>query len=117
MILRFGTFFTIHSKIYTDKKRNLDFIYMGKTLFDQYTYLHFAVGIVAYFWHMPLSIWFLVHTLFEFLENTTIGMSFINQYVTIWPGGKHYSDSYSNNLGDTFAAIIGWLSAALIASR
>jgi len=90
---------------------------MGKTLFDQYTYLHFAVGIVAYFWNIPFGIWVLVHTIFELIENTERGMAFINQYITIWPGGKPYADSYLNNLGDTFGAIIGWLSAAMISSR
>jgi len=27
---------------------------MGKYFFDQYTILHFAVGIIAYFWNVSL---------------------------------------------------------------
>jgi len=50
---------------------------MGYKLFDKFTYLHFAVGIVAYFWNMSLSLWLVVHTIFEFLENTQTGMNII----------------------------------------
>ena len=30
---------------------------MGPKFFDQYTYLHFAVGIIAYFWNISLKKW------------------------------------------------------------
>lgn len=84
---------------------------MGNLLLDQYTYLHFAVGIIAYFWNIPLLIFFILHTIFELLENTQIGMNVINKYFIFWPGGKPKSDTIINIIGDTLGAIMGWLSA------
>ena len=84
---------------------------MGNQLFDQYTYLHFAVGIIVYFWNISVPIWFVLHTTFEFLENTQMGMNIINKYMVFWPGGKSKSDSIINIIGDTIGAIIGWISA------
>ena len=84
---------------------------MGYQYFDQYTYLHFALGVVVYFWHISLINWVILHTIFEFLENTQMGMNIINKYIVFWPGGKPASDSIINNIGDTFGAILGWLSA------
>ena len=84
---------------------------MGYILFDKYTYLHFAVGIVVYFWNISLLNWFILHVIFEILENTQMGIKFINNYIVFWPGGKQNSDSIINTIGDTYGAIIGWLSA------
>jgi hypothetical protein len=84
---------------------------MGHLYFDQYTYLHFAVGIVVYFWNISLLNWFILHTIFEILENTQMGINIINKYIVFWPGGKPKSDSIINSVGDTFGAILGWLSA------
>ena len=41
---------------------------MGLQFFDQYMYLHFAVGIVIYYWGISLKNWIIVHSLFELLE-------------------------------------------------
>lgn len=84
---------------------------MGYQYFDKYTYLHFAVGIVAYFWNISLINWIILHTIFEFLENTQIGMNIINKYIVFWPGGKQKKDTIINNIGDTFSTVFGWLSA------
>ena len=84
---------------------------MGNQLLDQYTYLHFAVGIIAYFWNISLLHLFIVHTIFESLENTQIGINIINKYMLFWPGGKSEADSIQNIIGDTIGVIIGWLSA------
>ena len=35
-------------------------------------------------------------------------------YVTIWPGGKLFPDSLTNQIGDTIGAILGWLSAFIL---
>ena len=40
-----------------------------------------------------------------------MGMNIINQYIVLWPGGKPTSDSIINIIGDTFGAVLGWLSA------
>ena len=84
---------------------------MGFQLFDQYTYLHFAVGIIIYFWNISLQNWIILHTIFELAENTQIGMNIINKYIKLWPGGKPKADSIINIVGDSLGAIIGWLSA------
>lgn len=80
-------------------------------MFDQYSYLHFASGIIAYFWNISIIFWFILHTIFEYLENTHLGIHFINKYITFWPGGKPYADPFINNIGDTITAILGWISA------
>ena len=87
---------------------------MGINLFDQYTYLHFATGIVAYFFNISLVSWFILHSIFELIENTNIGINIINIYLKFWPGGKPYKDSFINSIGDTFGTIIGWISAYVL---
>lgn len=84
---------------------------MGSRYFDQYTYLHFAVGIVVYFWNISLLTWVSLHTIFEVLENTQMGINIINQYIIFWPGGKPKPDTVVNSIGDTVGALLGWLSA------
>jgi hypothetical protein len=84
---------------------------MGFQFFDQYTYLHFAVGIIAYFWNISLLYWFVLHTIFEFVENTQMGIHIINKYIVFWPGGKPKSDSIMIRVGDTLGAVFGWVSA------
>ena len=84
---------------------------MGLYFFDQYSYLHFASGIIAYFYNLSLKNWILIHTIFEILENSAFGIIFINNFFTLWPGGKPKPDSLNNILGDTSFTIIGWLSA------
>ena len=91
---------------------------MGKTIFDQYTLLHFGVGIVVYFWNFTFLGWLILHTLFEIIENTQIGMYVINRYITWWPGGKDYADAPINSLvGDNIGAILGWLLAYVVAKN
>ena len=84
---------------------------MGYRLLDQFTYLHFSVGIIVYFLNISLINWFVLHTIFEFLENTQVGMNIINKYIVFWPGGKPKSDYIINIIGDTSSAMLGWLSA------
>ena len=87
---------------------------MGLYIFDQYSYLHYASGIMFYFWGVNFWISLIIHTLFEYLENTNYGMHFINNYFTFWPGGKPGPDSIINRVGDTIAFIIGWYSSYYI---
>jgi hypothetical protein len=84
---------------------------MGLLFFDQYSYLHFACGIIAYYWNLSFNNWLVLHTLFELLENTQFGMNFINTKLTFWPGGKPRSDNLINMIGDTVFTLIGWYSA------
>ncbi len=83
---------------------------MGQRFLDQYSFLHYAVGVVAYFWGIPFVFAILVHTLFEWIENTSYGMRFINVTLHgIWPGGKPAADSLLNCTGDTLFFGLGWL--------
>ena len=86
---------------------------MGKFTFDQFTYLHFASGIIAYFWGLPIYVWFILHTIFEVLENSKFGIKLINK-IFFWPGGKPKADSFINIVGDTIGGMIGWGSAYLV---
>ena len=82
---------------------------MGEKFMDQYSLLHFAVGIVVYFWGISITNWIIIHMIFEWVENTPYGMMVINKYLKgIWPGGKNYSDSLINIIGDNIFAGIGW---------
>jgi hypothetical protein len=81
---------------------------MGIYFTDQYSLLHFATGIVVYFWGLSFINWNILHFIFEYTENTVMGMKLINK-ITIWPGGKEKADSFINNVGDQFYASLGWL--------
>lgn len=81
---------------------------MGVHTFDQFTLLHAACGIIAYFFGVSLPVWIAVHTLFEWAENTDWGRHLIQSYVTFWPGGKPSADSWRNMTGDTVGAAAGW---------
>ena len=85
---------------------------MGLKIFDQYTLLHFAVGVVSYFWNMSIRDFLIIHTIFEIVENTQFGMNLINNYVTIWPGGKPHPNAIINRVGDTIGAAFGWIVAS-----
>ena len=87
---------------------------MGNQILDQYSLLHFATGVVAYFWGVPALFWFLGHAAFELGENTEVGMKFINQTLTWWPGGKPRADSPINIVGDNIAAMCGWFTASYV---
>ena len=81
---------------------------------DQYSYLHFSTGIIAYFWGITLPIWIILHLIYELVENFEISIYIINHYITMWPGGKPYPDPWLNRVGDVFSGAIGWISAAYI---
>lgn len=78
---------------------------------DQYSYLHLATGIIAYFWGITLPIWILLHILYEYVENLQCSIYVINRYIKIWPGGKTRPDPTLNRIGDVLSGIFGWISA------
>jgi membrane glycosyltransferase len=81
---------------------------MGSRVIDQYSLLHFAVGIVAYFWGISWQLLLVLTILFELVENTKEGMYFITTYIPFWPGGKRKSDSLVNMTSDIAFSLIGW---------
>ncbi len=92
---------------------------MGKFFIDQYSLLHLAVGIIAYFWNISLVTSFLAHFLFELGENTKMGMNIINTYFTKgsilhWPGGKPHTDARINIVGDNIFFVFGWILARAV---
>lgn len=87
---------------------------MGLYIFDQYSLLHFSVGVILYFWGFSIKLVILLHVLFELIENTKIGMYYINYYIKIWPGGKEYADSIVNSISDIIFTIIGYYIAKYI---
>lgn len=87
---------------------------MGINLIDRFSYLHFCVGVIFFYWNIDIVTSFILHTIFETVENTKFGMKIINKYFTLWPGGKPHADSYTNILGDTIFFILGWYSAYIL---
>jgi hypothetical protein len=84
---------------------------MGKKLIDQYSFLHFSTGCIAYFFGITLFWWIIIHTLFEIIENSPKGVRFIDTHLKFWPGGKKSSDNLINSISDLIFAIIGYLVA------
>lgn len=92
---------------------------MGFLLVDQYTLLHFAVGVIAYFWYFRFWTAFGLHLAFEIVENTPTGMAFLNKYfpkggLFRWPGDKVAPDSWLNFIGDTGAFVAGYIIAKVL---
>jgi len=90
---------------------------MASQFLDQYTYLHFATGIIFYFWGISFTNSFILHSIYEYFEITDFGTKFINTYLgNIWPGGgKHKQEKFIyNGLGDTIGFIIGWVTSYYI---
>ena len=81
---------------------------MGTAWLDEYTLLHFAVGIVAYYWGVSLVTLTLLHIVFEAIENTEKGMTFIRSF-PLWPGGKSHADTWNNQISDVMASAFGWI--------
>ena len=85
---------------------------MGTRFFDAYSLLHLAVGVIFRHFSIGLHSSIAIHILFEWIENTSFGIRFINTYFKeIWPGGKPYADNLLNSIGDTFFFTLGWILA------
>ena len=68
-----------------------------------------------YFIGFSLAFTFILHIIFEVVENTTEGINFINNYLSwFWPGCKEVPDSLLNSVCDTIEVIAGWLEAKYI---
>ena len=86
---------------------------MGQRIFDQYTYLHFCIGSVGFFFGITFRNWIILHTIFEIVENNKYGVKVLKQ-IPFWPGGKSRNDAFINSVGDTIGTILGWIMAYLI---
>ena len=82
---------------------------MGKYILDIYSIIHFAVGILWRYMGFDIVSLFVLHTLFEIVENSKFGIHIINTYVKIWPGGKPAADTLINSIGDVSISLLGWI--------
>jgi hypothetical protein len=80
---------------------------MGVYFTDRFSLLHLATGIVAFYWGISFTAWFVAHAAFELIENTDHGMRVI-RLIKLWPGGKSRADSILNSTGDQFYSCVGW---------
>jgi hypothetical protein len=85
---------------------------MGVAFTDKYSLLHFATGVVVYYWGISITAWIILHIIFEYAENTPIGIKIINN-ITLWPGGKDKPDTLLNRTGDIVYGVLGWMFAKL----
>jgi hypothetical protein len=83
-------------------------MYMGIHFTDKYSLLHFSSGIICYYWSISLIGWFIIHMLYEIIENQPYIVKIIDT-IPIWPGGKKFSDKPINMVGDQFYAVLGWI--------
>lgn len=90
---------------------------MGLRFMDRFSYLHFCVGVIFYYWNISLFSFTIIHLLFEFIENTSYGIYFIDKYFKLWPGGKLFSDSTINIIGDIIFGILGWVSGYILNNK
>ncbi len=84
---------------------------MGFALYDQYSLLHFSMGVIAFFWGMSMETWIIINIIYEMLENTQLGYKLIRDRIKQWPGGKPSPDSKLNSVMDIIFGIIGYLVA------
>jgi hypothetical protein len=82
---------------------------MGIYFTDNFSLLHIASGVIVYYWNISFIQWFIIHGLFEIIENSNRGVYTINKYLTFWPGGKPKSDTIINSIGDQFYSSLGWV--------
>ena len=81
---------------------------MGEYFTDNFSILHFASGIIFYYFGISFSTSFVAHLLFEAVENQEFAMNIISK-TGLWPGGKDTADSVINSLGDQFYFSVGWM--------
>jgi len=89
---------------------------MGVFFTDKFSLLHFSTGVIVYYWSISFLYWFVIHALYEIVENTVYGMYIINK-IKLWPGGKNTADTVTNSIGDQFYAILGWLTAYILCQQ
>ena len=82
-------------------------------IFDQYSALHFASGVTAYFWGVGPWWWLFGHLAWEGFENSQPGRKFVNK-IWPWPGRRKKFpsgskiDTLANSVGDNISAQAGY---------
>lgn len=80
---------------------------------DRYVYMYFATGITSYFWGFPLYVVVFFSTITQLFESSKWGKDKINKYLHFWPV-RNIELTFTNILLHVLAAIIGWLSVAVL---
>ena len=80
-------------------------------ILDQYSYLHFASGVTAYFVGFRLKTWFIIHLGVDLLENSPPGIYLIKKYLYYFWRPREGSDPAWNIVADNVLALVGWISA------
>lgn len=83
---------------------------MGSALFDTFSLLHFASGIIAYYWGINIKNWFIINIIYELVDNIFWKHM---QKIPNLPGGKPERDYFINSVSDICFGLIGWLFAKL----
>ena len=58
--------------------------------------------------HISLHYTVIFNIIFEYVENTSYGMEYINT-IKWWPGGKNSKDSLINSISDILFVALGWI--------
>ena len=84
---------------------------MGDKIIDKWTLVHFIVGMIANILKLPISLFIILHIIFEIWENTKDRMCVINNTLyRVFPlGFKTEPDSIINRISDILAGTAGWL--------
>ena len=85
---------------------------MGFDPFDEFSALHFSSGFVSHRLGITAAQHFVLHALFEWIENRPEVIPLIAQ-IPFWPGGKEEPDSVINSIGDVVSGQIGWWVSAM----
>jgi len=86
----------------------LTLVIMGTNIFDRYSLLHFFVGFIFRTLHIPLHYIVILNIIFEYIENTSYGIDYIDT-LKWWPGGKGSKDSLINSISDVLFVALGWI--------
>lgn len=89
---------------------------MGLRACDQYSLLHFSVGVIFYFLGLKFNVSVILHIIFELTENTKTGMKISNFLNDNIGGnlGKPSPDSFINSVSDTIFFALGWKVAYIL---
>ena len=79
---------------------------MNRHFFDEWLWLHVAVGFLGYSVGLSEIHYVLAHSVYELLSNTETGMNFVNK-IPLWPN-KPEIDSMENIIADPFWGWVGW---------
>ena len=88
---------------------------MDQPLFDQYSLIHFAVGVLLFFARISFVLATLTHATISLLYNNETGYEAIRRFAFWWPGSKR-PDSAFNIVGDNISFMSGWLFASAVDS-